>query len=165
MPPSPTLFRRAQRTFAVGACTLVIPTALAFSGLGFLRAHGAGASGRELPGAASLVNAAGAAEVGDGRSLCFEFATAADGPLWVLVQNRGGHRASRGVLVSRTAGFEDARALRAGSDAERHLLAALRGLALRPGEDARVQGNLERLCDLISSRQRPCPAPADWYLY
>ena len=157
-------FRRAQRALAVGACALVVPAALAFSGLGFLRAHVAGASGRGLPEAASLVEATGAAEVCDGRSLCFEFATVDAGPLWILIQNRDGGSA-RGVLVSRTAGFEDAHALRPGSAGERRLLGALRELAARSGENARVQGNLERLCDLIGSRKHSNPALADWYLY
>ena len=143
-----------------------MPAALAFSSLGFLRAHGAGASGRGgLPEGVTLVGATGAAEVCDGRSLCFEFATAVDGPLWVLVQNRDGH-AGRGVLVARTPGFEDAHALRPGSAAERRLLAALHDLASRTGGDeVRVGANLDRLCDLITSRQRPCPVSADWYLY
>lgn len=164
--PFPTFrFRRSPRSFAFGAFTLVLPAALALSGLGFLRAHGAGQSADQgWPGVASLAGAAGAAEVCDGRSLCFEFTTAADGPLWVLVQNRPGP-AARGVLISRTPGFEDCHALRSGSLAEEHLLAALRELAGRGGEDARVQGNLQRLGALIASRQRPTPALTDWYLY
>ena len=164
------LLRRVRRTFALGACTLVVPTVLALSAVGFLRAHGAAAaSGRGLPEGTALVAATGMAEVCDGRSLCFEFNTANDGPLWVLIQNRAtlepGGPGRRGVLVARTPGFEDSHTLRAGSPAERRLLNALRDLAGRDVTDARVQGNLHRLCDLIVSRQQPSPAPGDWYLY
>ena len=152
--PVPLLLRRAQRTFAVGACALVVPAALALSSLGFLRAHGAGAAGQGgMPEGVFLVGAAGAAEVCDGRSLCFEFSTAADGPLWVLIQNRGG-QTGRSVLVARTPGFEDSHALPPGSKAEQRLLAALRDLASRAeGDDARVGENgftllvLERAAD------------------
>lgn len=170
MPLSAALFRRAHRTFALGACTLVVPTVLALSVIGFLRAHGAAAtSGRGLPEGAALAAATGTTEVCDGRSVCFEFTTASDGPLWVLIQNRatpGARDAGRrGVLVARTPGFEDSHTLRAGSPAEQRLLAALRDLAGREAADVRVQGNLERLCDLIASRQQPSPAPGDWYLY
>lgn len=165
-PPPPTLFHRARHTFTVGACALVVPAVLlAFSGLGFLRAHGAaGAASRAWPDGAALVGATGVVEVGDGRSLSFEFGTIGDGPLWVLLQNR---RDGRNVLVSRSPGFEDYRAVTAGSAAERQLLTALRDLATRDArrQDARVQANLDRLCTLIAGRQLPCPAPADWYLY
>ena len=170
MPLPTALFRRAHRTFALGACTLVVPTVLALSAIGFLRAHGAAAaSGRGLPEGSGLVAATGTTEVCDGRSLCFEFTTASDGPIWVLIQNRAtpgpGGTGRRGVLVARTPGFEDSHNLRAGSPAERRLLTALRDLAGREDTDARVRGNLERLCDLISSRQQPSPALGEWYLY
>ena len=164
MPPLHAWFPRSRRTFALGTCMLVVPAVLVFSGLGFLRAHGAGASGRGVTESTSLVGAVGVADVCDGRSLCFEFETASEGPLWVLVQNRG-DKASRNVLVSRTPGFEDSHALRPGSSGERYLLAALHELEAHGDEDLRVINNLERLCDLISNRQRPCPANAEWYLY
>lgn len=174
MIPSSPWFRKTRYACAVSACAVVVPGVLALSGVGFLRAHAAGgasAAGRNFPEAGTtFAQAVGAAEVRDGHSLCFEFTTGGDGPLWVLLQNRpggGGGKPPRGVLVSRTPGFEDARVVRTGSAAEQHLVDALGALARRDeGEvDARVRGNLARISRLIVDRHLPCPPAADWYFY
>lgn len=139
-----------------------LPCVIAATGFGFLRAHGKAARNDALPRHA-LVSITSAAPVCDGGSVCFEFETGDESPLWLLLQNRGASKEiTRTVLVSRTPGFEDYLALKAGSTQERQMLERLHELALRCAADQRTRNNLDLLNELIVSRRQPWPAEANW---
>lgn len=158
--------RKLHQWFAFGTMTVILPSLMIFSGLGFIQAHGQQARREALP-AGMFHQVRSVQPVCDGSSLCFEFGTTDETPLWILLQNRPNAAGRpRTVLVSRTPGFENPLALKPGSKQEAHLLRTLEALAERYPDAVRVRQNLVQLNELIASRTQPCSTSEDhWFFY